>query len=140
MAYQIAKGWPAQAAIDEIVKAATGVELTPGQIALINTDGDAIIANYESADAGNIGLSACFLIDFGAVKEGEFVGLFSECVITVDADHYQAETYAAGDNLTARAGKFDKRAASEDDRTTLARVLKAPGTDGVMRVLWLGAN
>lgn len=139
MAYQIAKGWPAQAAIDEIVKAATGVELTPGQIALINTDGDAILADFEGGNSGNIGLSAGFLIDHGSVKEDEFTALLSECVITCDADHYQTETYAAGDSLTAKEGKFDK-IGDTDDRTKLAKVLKAPGTDGIMRVLWLGAN
>lgn len=139
MAYQIVKGWPALGAIDESIEAATGVTLAAGKIAAINDDGDGILADFN-VNGSDAGLTAAFLIDHDSAREGFFTGLISECVIEVDADHYEAGTYKAGDTLTADGGKFDGIAATSDDRPVIAKVLKEPDTQGIMRVLWLGAR
>lgn len=139
MAYQIVKGWPSLGAIDESIEAATGVTLTNGAVAAVNTDGEGILANFN-VNGSDAGLTAAFLIDNDSVREGFFTGLLSECVIEVDADHYEAGTYTAMDTLSASGGKFEAIAATGDDRPVLAKVLKAPGSDGLMRVLWLGVR
>lgn len=139
MAYQIVKGWPSYGAIDEVITADSGVTLTPGTIALYNASGKGIVANYEDTDSGNIGLTAGFVIDYDAVVEGNYTILLSKAVIEVDADHYEAATYAVGDKVTAKGGKFDK-VGDADSRTVHGRVLKAPGSDGVMKVLWYGGE
>lgn len=134
MSYQIVKGWPNDGAIDVVVTAAAGVTLTGGQIAMIDSNGKAVVGTYAAngSDAGN---QPVFIIDNDEVKTGNYTGLMSQCLIEVDADHYAADTYAANASLTASAGKFAKPTSAEP---VIAKVVRVNAATGKMLVLWTG--
>lgn len=129
--YQIRKGWPSQGAIDEVLMAKPGETITDGMVAAIDTaTGKLIPANYTGAAADTDPMPA-FIIGVERVK-GTITGIMSQCVIEVDASHYEADTYAIGDFLTAKAGKFAKAGSSK----AIGRVMQFDATSGLMRLMW----
>ena len=127
--YQIRKGWPSNGAIDEVLTAATGETITDGMIVTV-ADGKATPANFTSAAADTDPMVA-FIIGIEHVR-GTHTGLMSQCIIEVDAEHYEAGTYNANDPLTARGGKFAAAGSSK----VIGRVLKYDATSGLMRIMW----
>lgn len=146
--YQIVKGWPSEGAIDEIFVPATAGAPAEGFVGRVKTDGKAETATYLS-NGTDAGLQSFFVIDVDTVKDN-VTGLMSKCLIEVDADHYAAASYAAGDALTAAAGKFAKVtevAATYDEGAidvaatatkTVGRVVNVDATTGKMRILFYG--
>ena len=124
--YQIRKGWPSNGAIDEVFKAASGVELKEGMIVQLNADHEAIIAS------SNDGKGALAFVIGAEAQRKTWTGLLSQCVIECDAEHYEAGTYKAGDYVTVTDGKFS--AGSKDD--AVGRVLAYDANTGMLRVLW----
>ena len=110
--YNVRKGWPSNAAIDEVLKADTGAVISDGMIVTV-TDGKIKPASFPAAAQATDPMCAC--------------------VIEVDNAHYAADTYAANDALTAKDGKFAKASAGEK---VLGRVLQYDATSGLMRVMW----
>jgi len=132
MSYDIRKGWPADSAIDEIFVADTGQVIEEGMIVTV-ADGKASVANFTSAAADTDPMVA-FVIGCEHIRKN-YTGIMSQCVIEVDAAHYEAATYAAGDLLTAKAGKFAKAGTSK----AIGRVLSMSPA-GVMRLMWFEAR
>ena len=129
MSYQIRKGWPAEAAIDEIMVADDGEEIVPGLIVAVE-GGKCKVANFTGAASDTDPMPA-FVIA-GEKVRGTFTGLMSQCIIEVDADHYEAGTYKPGDMLTAKAGKFAAAGSSK----AVARVMNFDAGSGIMRLMW----
>ena len=127
--YNIRKGWPTDAAIDEVLTAAAGQTVEEGMVVTVVND-QAAPANFTAAAADSDPMCA-FLIGHEQVK-GTFTGIMSQCVIEIDADHYAAGTYAAGDYLTAKDGKFAPAGSSK----ALGRVIKFDAASGLMRLMW----
>jgi hypothetical protein len=127
--YDIRKGWPAEAAIDEVLTAANNQTVAEGMIVTV-ADGKATPANFTAQAAASDPMAA-FLIGHEKVR-GTFTGLMSQCIIEVDAEHYEAGSYAPGDVLTAKNGKF----APAGNSKVLARVLKFDAASGLMRLMW----
>lgn len=126
--YDIRKGWPADAAVDEVLRAASGETIEDGMIVTV-ANGEASKANFTGAAAATDPMCA-FIIGKEDVR-GTFTGIMSQCIIEVDADHYAAGTYAAGDALTAKDGKFAAAGSSK----VLGRVLSMDPS-GLMRLMW----
>lgn len=131
--YQIRKGWPADSAIDEAVKAKAGEEVTPGMVVTV-ADGEVSVADYTGAAAATDPMPA-FLIGHEKFTDS-FTALMSQCVIEVDSEHYDAGTYTAGDLLTAKAGKFSAAGSSK----VIGRVLKFDAAAGLMRINFFESN
>lgn len=129
MSYQIRKGWPAEAAIDEIMVADDGEEITPGMVVTVE-GGKCKVANFTGAASDSDPMPA-FVIA-GEKVRGTFTGIMSQCVIEVDADHYEAGAYNPGDALTAKAGKFAAAGSSK----ALGRVMNFDAASGIMRLMW----
>lgn len=127
--YDVRKGWPAEAAIDEMVKADTGEEITDGLIVTVE-NGKAKVANFTGAAADTDPMCA-FIIGKENVS-GMLTALMSQAIIEVDAEHYDAGTYNSGDALTAKAGKFSAAGSSK----VLGRVLTFDVASGLMRLMW----
>lgn len=120
--YNVRKGWPSNAAIDEVLKADTGAVISDGMIKP---------ASFTAAAQATDPMCA-FVIGHEKVR-GTYTGLMHQIVIEVDNAHYAADTYAANDALTAKDGKFAKASAGEK---VLGRVLQYDATSGLMRVMW----
>jgi hypothetical protein len=133
MSYQVVKGWPSDGAIDEMIEAASGVTLTAGTIAAIDSDGNGTVGNYSS-DGSDADEAAAFIIDKDEVTD-KFTVLMSPCLLEVDSDHYAADTYAVNDVLTAASGVFAKPSGSE---RVVGKVISINSTTGTMRILWSG--
>jgi len=131
--YDIRKGWPSNGAIDEVLTAATGQTVTEGMIVTVE-GGKATPANFTGGAADTDPMCA-FIIGVEKVR-GTLTGLMSQCVIEVDKDHYEADTYAANDILTAKNGKFAKAGGSK----AIGRILSHDNTTGIMRVMWFEAR
>lgn len=127
MAYNVRKAWPAEAAIDEIVVPAEGAEIAEGMIVTV-ADGEAKVADFTGTASPTDPMPA-FLIGYEKVKKS-YTALMHQCVIEVDAEHYDAGTYKGGDLLTAKAGKFSAAGTSK----VIGRVLKFDASTGQMRV------
>ena len=127
--YDIRKGWPSQGAIDEVLVAASGETITDGMIVTV-ANGKASQANF-TGDAAATDPMVAFIIGYEKVK-GTFTGIMSQCIIEVDADHYAAGSYAAGDYLTAKNGKFAPAGSSK----AIGRVMKFDAGTGIMRLMW----
>ena len=54
----------------------------------------------------------------------------------MDSDYFDAGTYAAGDLLTAKNGKFSAAGTSK----VIGRVLNYDATNGRMRLMWFAAR
>lgn len=132
--YQIRRGWPSNAALDEIFEAATGQTIADGMIVTL-TAGKATPATYAAAAAVTDPVPA-FVIGLEKVK-GKITGLLSQCIIEVDAQHYASASYASGDMLTANNGKFSKVTATGEK--AIARVLSMDASTGIMRLLWFAS-
>jgi len=129
--YNIRKGWPSNAAIDEVLMADTGATVTDGMIVTV-TDGKIAPANFTAAAAATDPMCA-FVIGYEKVR-GTYTGLMHQIVIEIDKDHYAADSYAANDRLTAKDGKFAKVTGTGEK--VLGRVLKYDAASGLMRVMW----
>ncbi len=127
--YDIRKGWPSDGAIDEVLKAESGQTIEDGMIVTV-ADGKASKANFTGAASANDPMVA-FIIGYEQVK-GTFTGIMSQCIIEVDADHYDAGSYAPGDALTAKDGKFSAAGSSK----VVGRVLKFDAASGILRLMW----
>lgn len=127
--YQIRKGWPSNGAVDEVLTPASGEEVTDGMIVTV-VDGKAAPANFTAAAAATDPMCA-FVIGAEGVRN-TLTGIMSQCVIEVDADLYEAGTYASGDALTAKGGKFAAAGSSK----VLGRVMSFDSTSGIMRLMW----
>lgn len=128
--YNVRKGWPSNAAIDEVLKADTGAVISDGMIVTV-TDGKIKPASFTAAAQATDPMCA-FVIGHEKVR-GTYTGLMHQIVIEVDNAHYAADTYAANDALTAKDGKFAKASAGEK---VLGRILQYDATSGLMRVMW----
>lgn len=129
--YNIRKGWPSNAAIDEVLMADTGATVTDGMIVTV-TDGKIAPANFTAAEATTDPMCA-FIIGHEQAR-GTYTGLMHQIVIEIDKDHYAADSYAANDRLTAKDGKFAKVTGTGEK--VLGRVLKYDAASGLMRVMW----
>lgn len=129
--YNIRKGWPSNAAIDEVLMADTGATVTDGMIVTV-TDGKIAPANFTAVEVATDPMCA-FIIGHEQVR-GTYTGLMHQIVIEIDKDHYAADSYAANDRLTAKDGKFAKVTGTGEK--VLGRVLKYDAASGLMRVMW----
>lgn len=145
MAYQVVKAWPSDCAIDEIITLTVPGSVKPGFGGIIDDSGEGVVGTFVKAttDDLNDGL-AFFCIDEDTVT-GKVTGLMNKCVIEVDADHYVAGSYVAGNPLTLKAGKFDLfdptqtvPGTPDDYRPVIAKVLNYNATTGKMRIIWVG--
>jgi hypothetical protein len=125
MGYQIRKGWPSDHALDETVKAATGQTITEGLIVKV-ANGLATVA----ADGDGI----CGFVIGQDTLVGVYTVLLGDFIVEVDAQHYAAASYAAGDKLTAAAGKFKKAGADEE---VIGKVLAVVSGTDKLRILWV---
>lgn len=129
MYYDIRKGWPSQAAVDESFKADKGQDIKQGMIVTV-ADGLARVANFTGAAAPTDPMCAFVFGHEDLTKS--FTGLMSQGVIEVDADFYEAGTYHAGDPLTAKNGKFAPAGSSK----VLGRVLSFDAGTTHLRIMW----
>ena len=127
--YQIRKGWPSNGAIDEVFKAASGVELKEGMIVQLNADHEAIIA------ASNDGKGALAFVIGAEAQRKTWTGLLSQCVIECDAEHYEEGAYTGGAKVTVANGKF-KLSNDSTGADVIGRVLAYDANTGMLRVLW----
>lgn len=127
--YQIRKGWPAEAAIDEVLLAKDGASIEDGMIVSLK-EGKAVPANYTDAAQASDPLAA-FVIGKEGVA-GTFTGLMSQAIMEVDTAHYEAASYKSGDALTAKNGKFAPAGSSK----VLARVMTFDAASGLLRLMW----
>lgn len=127
--YDVRKGWPAEAAVDEMVKADEGEEITEGMIVTVE-NGKCKVANFTGAAAATDPMCA-FIIGKEFVS-GMLTALMSQAIIEVDADHYEAGTYNSGDALTAKNGKFSAAGSSK----VLGRVLTFDAASRILRLMW----
>lgn len=132
--YQIRRGWPSNAAIDEVFEAQPGQVIAEGHIVSL-ANGKATVASYTAAAAPADPVTA-FVIGTEKVR-GKLTGLLSQCIIEVDSTHYATGAYSANDPLTAVDGKFSKVTAVKEK--VLGRVLAYDATNGMLRVLWHAA-
>lgn len=135
--YNIIKGWPSNGALDFTAAPKVGVALTEGTIAMLGTGADAnlaVLGNFTTAaDVGdNV---AGFVIGVDTMS-GNVTALMGQFILEVDDDHYDAGTYAAGDVLTATAGKFSK--ATVLGENPVGKILTYNATTGKMTILWIG--
>lgn len=133
MAYDIVKGWPSDAALDFTVALNTGQTIGEGIVAMLD-GGKASAANYTTAAAA-ADKTAGFIIGVDTMS-GNRTMLLGSFIVEVDADHYVAGSYAAGDLLTATAGKFSKVTATGEN--IVGKILTYSGVTKKMRILWVG--
>jgi len=143
MAYQITKGWPSQAAIDEIITLATEGTVVPGMFGIIEADGEAAPGTYPLTAGVTSLLPVFFCIDEDKITQ-KVTGLMSDCMIVLDSDHYVAGSFAPGQNLslgatTETAGKLEIIADSGDARPCVAKVISYSATPGKLKVLFVGS-
>jgi len=131
MSYDIVKGWPAPGALDVNLAPATGVTLVGGEIITLNASGEAILATYAT-DGSNADNMAFFTIGSEALN-GSISALKAGMIIEVDADHYDADTYAIGDALSANAGKF---CLVDTSAKQVGIIMAYNATTGIMRIVW----
>lgn len=132
MAYDIVKGWPAEGALDFTVALNTGQTIGEGAVAMLD-GGKASAANYTTAAAPGDKVAG-FIIGVDT-QSGNRTMLMGSFILEVDDEHYAANTYAAGDILTAKAGKLAKCTATGE--AVLGKVLNYNGTTKKMRILWV---
>lgn len=135
--YNIIKGWPSNGALDFTAAPKVGVALTEGTVAMLGKGSDAnlaVLGNFTTAaDVGdNV---AGFVIGVDTMS-GNVTALMGQFILEVDADHYAAGTYAAGDVLTATAGVFSK--ATVLGENPVGKILTYNATTGKMTILWIG--
>ena len=133
MAYNIVKGWPSEGALDLAVVLATGQTLGEGDLAMMDA-GKATAADYTTAAAATDKVPG-FIIGVDSMS-GNRTMLMGAFIAEVDDAHYAADTYAAGDILTAKAGKFAKLTVTGEH--VVGKVLTYNATTKKMRVLWVG--
>lgn len=132
MAYDIVKGWPSEGALDFTVALNTGQTIGEGAVAMLD-GGKASAANYTTAAAAGDKVAG-FIIGVDT-QSGNRTMLMGSFILEVDDEHYAADTYAAGDILTAKAGKLAKCTGTGE--AVLGKVLNYNGTTKKMRVLWV---
>lgn len=132
MAYDIVKGWPSEGALDFTVALNTGQTIGEGAVAMLD-GGKASAANYNTAAAAGDKVAG-FIIGVDT-QSGNRTMLMGSFILEVDDEHYAADTYAAGDILTAKAGKLAKCTGTGE--AVLGKVLNYNGTTKKMRVLWV---
>lgn len=129
MSYNIRKGWPCDGALDENLMPADDAAKKAGIIVALNSDGKVVVADAIAADGPLCGFN------IGVEKvTGAVTTLMNDCIIDMDAEHYEAGTYAPNDALSAVAGKFGPAGSNK----VLARVIKFE--NGILRVKWFSAN
>ena len=132
MAYDIVKGWPSEGALDFTVALNTGQTIGEGAVAMLD-GGKASAANYTTAAAAGDKVAG-FIIGVDT-QSGNRTMLMGSFILEVDDEHYAADTYAAGDILTAKAGKLAKCTVTGE--AVLGKVLNYNGTTKKMRILWV---
>ena len=132
MAYDIVKGWPSEGALDFTVALNTGQTIGEGAVAMLD-GGKASAANYTTAAAAGDKVAG-FIIGVDT-QSGNRTMLMGSFILEVDDEHYAANTYAAGDILTAKAGKLAKCTGAGE--AVLGKVLNYNGTTKKMRILWV---
>lgn len=133
MHYQIRKGWPAEAAIDEIFPLEAGADLSvfEGKVLKLAEAGTAAVA--ESVAAGDV-YGFCFAVE--GIKKLATV-LMSDAVIEVDTELFEAGTYAVGAPVCVKNGIF---AAVAADEYAVARVIKNDSINGKLRLMWFSVK
>ena len=131
MSYDIVKGWPAPGALDVNLAPASGVTLVGGEIVTLDASGDAILATYVSAGT-NAADMAFFTIGSEALN-GSVSAIKAGMIIEVDADHYDADTYAIGDALSSNVGKF---CLVDTSAKQVGIIMAYNATTGIMRIVW----
>lgn len=133
MSYEIRKGWPSNGAIDEPINAVDGATLADGTVAILDT-----ATGKWKTGAVTPGSVAAFVIAKEDLRD-TYVGLMSDAVIEVDADHYTGTTFTAGDKLSGDAdGKF----VAAGSNAVIGQVLNFDSVSKHMRLVWkpLSAN
>ena len=138
MYFDIVKGWPSQAAIDEVAKADPGETITEGMIVnLIN--GTIKSSKKDVLDDGVRGIA------WGhEAARGTWTVLLSQLVLAMDSAYYSGQL-TAGDELVVsdqEDGKFAKYDKEKDKRPApvIGRVLSVDANTGIARVLWYPAK
>lgn len=127
--YQISKGWPSDAAIDEVFKAASGQELHEGMIVKLDANHEGSVANSVPTDG-----TLVFVIGHEFLNK-TFTGLMHPCVITCDKDCFDdTATWTGGALVTVGTGGKFKPAGDND--TAIGRVLAYDATTGILRIHW----
>lgn len=133
MHYQIRKGWPSEAAIDEIFTVQAGADLAAceGKVLKLAEDGTASVA--ESVAAGDV-YGFCFAVT--PIKNLATV-LMSDAVIEVDAELFVPGTYATGTALAVENGLFT---AAGEGAAAVARVIKYDAVAQKLRMMWFSVK
>ena len=131
--YNIVKGWPSEGALDYTVQPNTGQAVNEGVIAFMD-GGKASVANYTLAAAATDKVPG-FIIGVDTLS-GNRTMLMGSFVVEVDASHYNADTYNAGDLLTAKTGKFAKLTGVNE--SVVGKILNYNAATKKMRILWVG--
>lgn len=135
--YNIIKGWPSDGALDFTAAPKVGVALAEGKVAMLGKGADAnlaVLGNFTTAAATTDNVAG-FVIGVDTMS-GNITALMGQFILEVDAAHYAAGSYAAGDVLTATAGKFSKATATGEN--PVGKILTYNATSGKMTILWIG--
>ena len=131
--YNIVKGWPSEGALDYTAQPNTGQAVNEGVIAFMD-GGKASVANYTTAAAATDKTPGMVIgVD---TLSGNRTILMGNFVVEVDDSHYDANTYANGDILTAKAGKFSKVTGTGE--SVVGKILNYNAATKKMRILWVG--
>ena len=133
MAYDIVKGWPSEGALDFTVALNTGQTVGEGVIAMMD-GGKASVADYDAGAAPSDKVPG-FVIGVDA-QTGNRTMLMGAFIVEVDENHYAAGSYAAGDVLTAKDGKFAPLTVAGE--LIVGKILTYNATTKKMRILWVG--
>ena len=104
--FQFVKGWPSAGAIDEVVETDVLTNFNVGTVGMIDATGKGAVGEYAD-DGSNAQLIPFICLDTDKTRS-TVTGLFGKCMVECSANYLKADTYAAGDKLTAKGGKFEK--------------------------------
>ena len=132
MHYQIRKGWPSEAALDELfpLEAGADIDTLEGKVLKVGETG--IAKEAESIAAGDI-YGFCFAAEDVNKKAAL---LMSDAIIEVDSTLYEAGTYTVGTAVGVKNGKFDSASATY----AVARVINYDAISGKLRLMWFSVK
>ncbi len=131
MSYEIRKGWPSNAALDEPISAVDGTELVDGTVAILDSTTGKWKTGAVNSASGKGALHA-FIIAKEDLRY-TYVGLLSDAIIEVDSDHYTGTTFKAGDPLSAdENGKF----VAAGSNAVIGKVINFDPVSKHMRLVW----
>lgn len=108
--FDVLRGWPREGAIDETFKAATAVELVPGSVVEVQSDGltvdKATTPNMTAANAKAPWVVVEGNDDFSGTFTGKVVCIRANAMLRLDPANLTAGTYTPGLGVSFNAGKF----------------------------------